>query len=124
MKDTHCALCAKELRKPKEPGPSGGVFYSRECWHSARRTENPANVKLPSHYGTAKPRTSKSRREAKKVAFVSHPHECGRCGWDTNSRVLVVHHLDGDHTRNEAANLQLLCPNCHRVVHFQEKYAL
>lgn len=43
---------------------------------------------------------------------------CERCGnteWMGVPIPLEVHHINGDKTKNELDNLQLLCPNCHAL---------
>lgn len=45
-------------------------------------------------------------------------HICERCGnseWEGQPIPLEVHHINGDKTKNELSNLQLLCPNCHAL---------
>lgn len=45
-------------------------------------------------------------------------HKCESCNlseWLESEIKLELHHIDGDRTHNEPANLQLLCPNCHSV---------
>ncbi|MBL8031006.1 MAG: HNH endonuclease [Candidatus Doudnabacteria bacterium] len=35
----------------------------------------------------------------------------------TDTRVLIVHHLDHDRTNNTISNLRWLCRNCHYLIH-------
>ena len=45
-------------------------------------------------------------------------HICERCGnseWEGQPIPLEVHHVNGDKTKNDLTNLQLLCPNCHAL---------
>lgn len=45
-------------------------------------------------------------------------HQCQRCGlkaWLGESIPLEVHHVDGDRTNNDKANLRLECNNCHAL---------
>jgi len=41
---------------------------------------------------------------------------CVACGYDFMP-ILEVHHIDRDKTNNNPANLEVLCPNCHRKKH-------
>lgn len=44
--------------------------------------------------------------------------KCERCGnveWEGQPIPLEVHHVNGDKTKNDIDNLQLLCPNCHAL---------
>lgn len=34
--------------------------------------------------------------------------------WNDKTIILDVHHIDGNRDNNNLANLQVLCPNCHR----------
>lgn len=42
---------------------------------------------------------------------------CGVTFWLDRHLPLELHHKDGDHFNNELDNLQILCPNCHAVLH-------
>jgi len=44
------------------------------------------------------------------------PWICKRCG-STLKPDLVIHHKDGDRANNKKDNLQILCFNCHRIIH-------
>ena len=46
---------------------------------------------------------------------------CERCGFNTEIRILQIHHLDRDTTHNTRRNLKLLCPNCHEITHLKCK---
>ncbi len=47
------------------------------------------------------------------------PHilgQCEKCGiLNKDKRFFDVNHIDGDHDNNNIENLELLCPNCHRI---------
>ena len=45
---------------------------------------------------------------------------CSECGWAgknpfTNTFVIELDHIDGDHLNSSPANFRLLCPNCHAM---------
>lgn len=47
---------------------------------------------------------------------------CWNCGFIAlHSAQLDVHHRDGNHSNDAPANLELLCANCHRLVHVHQK---
>jgi hypothetical protein len=44
---------------------------------------------------------------------------CEKCGYQSQAedrRDLDIHHLDDNHNNNDPANLQTLCPTCHRLL--------
>lgn len=49
--------------------------------------------------------------------IIDMEYKCSKCGnpgiWQNEKLVLEVHHIDGNHSNNDIANLCLLCPNCH-----------
>ena len=47
--------------------------------------------------------------------------KCDICGWDEIPEVLEAHHRDYDRENNTIKNGQVLCPNCHRIIHFRER---
>lgn len=48
-----------------------------------------------------------------KTPYRVYATPCVICGFEYSD----VHHIDGDHTNNDPANLISLCPNHHRLVH-------
>ncbi len=44
------------------------------------------------------------------------PQICTHCGI-TDTRVLIVHHIDRNRTNNHIKNLMWLCRNCHYLIH-------
>ena len=57
----------------------------------------------------------------RKLAFDNLPHVCSECGYDRIMNILEVHHVNFDHDDNQFENLQILCPNCHRELHYMAK---
>lgn len=51
------------------------------------------------------------------VAIVS----CAQCGFDKYPEILQVHHKDRNRSNNNIENLEVLCPNCHTLEHYQNK---
>ncbi len=43
---------------------------------------------------------------------------CGECGYNSNEKVLEVHHIDKDRSNNNISNLIVLCANCHKLKHY------
>lgn len=61
--------------------------------------------------------------KAKKISVDWKCEECGKqCRrpeekFDTHSRTLTVHHIDGNPGNNDPENLIALCPRCHLMRH-------
>lgn len=53
------------------------------------------------------------------TAFEELEHRCNRCGWCVNENILEVHHKDRDRSNNDIDNLEVLCPNCHNLEHWE-----
>jgi hypothetical protein len=47
--------------------------------------------------------------------------KCSECGWDEVPEALHAHHIDFNRNNNSLENGKVLCPNCHYVLHFQER---
>lgn len=111
-----CAYCGKKFyRNPtkKRASKSGLYFCCREHKDLAQRLEAGITEIQPDHYG------SESSRSYRKKAFRILPSRCNRCGYSEVPEVLQVHHIDRDRSNNQVENLEILCPTCHEVEHFQ-----
>jgi hypothetical protein len=106
-----CSICGKRIYRTKkflESSKSGKFFCSKTCsikWQNIEFTgeRHPNWTTGEYSYKTV----------LKKTGLVQ---SCRRCG-KTDSRILVVHHLDKNRQNNQAANLVWLCHNCHHLVH-------
>ncbi len=47
--------------------------------------------------------------------------KCQECGWDDVVEVLEAHHIDFNRENSLVDNGKVLCPNCHRIIHFKER---
>ena len=52
----------------------------------------------------------------RKKAFDNYPPQCNRCGFD-NKKILIVHHIDLNRKNNDLDNLEIVCLNCHALIH-------
>jgi hypothetical protein len=94
-----CQICGTTYRT--SPSKTHGKrFCSAECRGISQRKREHA---WP---------TSARRRVMK-----DRPHACELCGYSDHPEILVVHHVNG-RINHRMDNLQLLCPNCHAIVHF------
>ena len=57
----------------------------------------------------------------RKMAFDNLPHVCDDCGYDKLKDILEVHHVNFNHGDNWVENLRILCPTCHRELHYMAK---
>lgn len=108
----YCSLCSKEFEKVKsalKKSKSGLYFCTRKCKDKAQRLEGIKEIQPP-HYGTGK----SSYRE---IAFRNFDSKCNKCGYDEHIKILEVHHKDRNRDNNNLDNLEIICPNCHRLEH-------
>ena len=104
-----CATCGKEVWKTKSElarSKTGNVYCSRSCANSMNNTLFKSGVNHPSYKGN----------NYRNIALNLYKHKCAVCGYDEDTRILEVHHIDENHNNNNPENLCLLCPNCHRKI--------
>ena len=107
-----CAHCKTEFERRKSKlsnSKSGMYFCSKEHKNISQQIGGIKEIQ-PSHYGEV---PSKYR----KLAFRLKEAKCELCSYNKFTEILEVHHLDKDRTNNTIENLQILCPNCHRITH-------
>ncbi len=94
-----CDKCKKNLAE-KHSVYKGKQYYMAKC-AGCRRPNRPQKIhRLISRLG-------------------KNYKKCERCKNDFPF-ALDVHHLDRNRKNNEGWNLKVLCPNCHRLTHFEE----
>ncbi len=104
---TLCRTCGVSVWKtPKEMKDSktGNLFCSHSCSAKFSNTKRSNNIYT---YRT--------------VAFEAHGKICNICKYDKIPEVLQVHHIDRNRRNSSANNLQVLCPTCHSIEHFNSK---
>lgn len=109
-----CAYCGKEIYRSKsaiERSKSGNLFCSRSCAVSFNNTLYKTGEDHPQYNGGI----SSYRQRA----FDAYPHKCAICGWNKDSRILEVHHINESHDDNSLENLIILCPTCHKHITLQ-----
>lgn len=102
-----CVHCGKE----KEIGAFQAKtrkFCSQNCSHEHQREHNATRRPV---YG--KPMRDRIRKEK--------CYKCEICDWKEEPGILEIHHKDGNPTNRSEDNLQLVCPNCHKMHHFRTK---
>ena len=91
-----CNYCGEEFLTLSS---SPNLFCSKECWRKPR-------TKVSNHDTLIK------RLEDYHVLTV-----CVACGLD-DYRIMVVHHKNRNRKDNNVENLEVLCPNCHALLHY------
>ena len=110
-----CSRCTKLFYRPKSKSDErqtkhGFLFCSRKCKDNSQRIGGIKEIQ-PKHYGT-------STADYRALAFANLLNQCARCGFDKHLKVLEVHHKDRNRSNNQLENLEILCPTCHTIEHF------
>ncbi len=108
--NTVCAYCnAPFYRQVSHLAGSKSKLYfcCRQHKDLAQRIGGIKDIQPP-HYGA-------TLADYREVAFKHYPKVCSRCGYD---KYVIVHHKDRDRSNNSIENLEVLCPNCHALEHF------
>lgn len=108
-----CAYCGKEFyRAPnKQKAKTNNYFCCKLHKSLAQRLDGGLPEIMPEHYG----KSNKYRR----IAYIHKGFiKCELCGYNEFTKVLEVHHKDRNRKNNKVENLQVLCPTCHRVEHY------
>jgi len=87
------------------------LFCSRKCYLTKLRRDG-SHLKKESklHKGT----------HIVKKRILEKRHFCDRCGF-SDKRILEIHHKDKNRKNNDEDNILLLCPNCHAILHYDDK---
>lgn len=117
-KETTCGHCGKDIVKFKreiEESKSGKVFCNSSCsasYNGKLFIEDKAKNWQGGFY-------SYRTRALKEYGLV-----CNNCGFKEVPEVLQVHHIDRNRDNNILSNLEVLCPTCHNIDHFNNKDGL
>ncbi len=104
-----CALCGiKFFAKVSRvsASKSGLLFCSRAHRDVALRVEEGFSALHPPHY-------KDGRFHYRTRAFRTYGKICVGCGYDEDTRMLDVDHIDSNRKNNSIENLQVLCVWCH-----------
>lgn len=95
-----CEYCGKEMTIKY----GSGRFCSEKCYRQYVSDYN-SNVRF---------KNSSKCSVYRSIAFSKYERVCAVCGWNDDERILEVHHKDSKRLNNDADNLIILCPTCHR----------
>lgn len=104
---TECACCGKTITKKQfeiNSSKTGRVFCSKSCSAKVSNEERSSGTYV-----------------YRDRAFRYKAHRCETCGYGEVKEILVVHHIDRNRDNGDISNLQILCPTCHMVEHFNKK---
>lgn len=107
-----CAWCNEHfyLKPSRRHNSRSGLFFCcRACKDAAQRIGGIKEIQPP-HYGS-------TLQDYRAIAFRTYPARCNHCGYDTEPKILQVHHRNHVHADNFPDNLEILCPNCHALEH-------
>ena len=113
-----CAQCGNKTQKSPSKllnSRSGLYFCKRACKDQAQRIGGIEEIQ-PDHYGLINP-----KREYRKRAYRIYERKCAHCGYRDESKMLDVHHRDGDRSNNLIENLEVLCVWCHALITRKQK---
>jgi len=139
-----CKECGKAIYRRPAQIESGNVFCSQACCGKASRKPRQCivcgkdladlrNIKTCSRACSNKLRTGikytgdarkdkvKSARALKNRLVQARGDRCEKCGYP-KTHILVIHHKvrRSDGGTDDLTNLELICPNCHAEIHFNE----
>ena len=106
--ELHCAKCSVQFSrtKKKRKNKSGIVFCSRTCKDASQGIDG---LLIPGHYNNIG--ISNYRRRALK----HYGRSCQKCSYSIDTKMLDVHHIDGNRRNNKIVNLAVLCVWCHAL---------
>lgn len=110
-----CEMCGTSFYRNRSrllSSKSGLTFCSRKCKDEAQKLKHNNFSIQPAHYGQGN-----GIHSYRKWALDELPLKCNRCGYDTFTEILQVHHKDKNRTNSSLSNLEVLCPNCHAIEH-------
>lgn len=104
-----CIHCGKEYTR--SAGQTKRRFCSRQC--AIASNHGPAQHELLLF-------TQRNKKPPKRsLDMKDHYRACQRCGWGHEPAILHRHHKDRNRRNNSPTNIEILCPTCHVLEHFQ-----
>jgi 5-methylcytosine-specific restriction endonuclease McrA len=92
--------------------------FSKQAWHAAKKrgvlTTPPRALPIEQLLAAPRTRDRLERHLLKAGLLPDHCQSCGISQWQDRPLSLDLHHVNGNGEDDRLANLELLCPNCHR----------
>ena len=110
---------------------TGNDFKCKECdkiFYAMKCRNNPSFCSYECYLINLRKNGSHLRKENKdhktshivKQRILEEKDKCDICGF-LDKRILEMHHKDNNGKNHSKANLLLLCPNCHAIIHYETK---
>lgn len=117
----YCSMVCYD--KTGDKNPFHGKRHSRDSIEKMKKhpnrpifgkgSENPNFVRFGEDFGYLG-----SHLQWWKRKLIRDIGRCERCGFN-ETHILQIHHKDRNGSHNERINLELLCPNCHAIEHYE-----
>ena len=113
-----CCLCNQRPCKPSKKYKSGFIKFCSSCEQKHYGIWDTRKSKLYHKRSRYKKIETRARNRVLKSigATLSVPPTCPLCGFaPSHICQMDLDHIDTNHNNNDPENLQLICPNCHRL---------
>lgn len=90
----------------------------RERYHKAFGLCGGCHIRLH-HYEGVRAYNAKKYHGINLEYYREITKQCDNCGF---SKIVNIHHLDGNTRNNDRKNVVGLCPNCHKMIHMYKHY--
>lgn len=111
-----CPICNTEFKTEQN--------HPREkttCSYSCANTYFRSGIDHGNHAASMAKSGKTSNHNYKTICFHHHKYHCCACN---ESRIVEVHHQDGNHNNSSPKNLIPLCPTCHKLYHSRYKHEI
>jgi hypothetical protein len=108
--ETHCVChhCNEKFKITSTTQSRRRKFCSSSC-----RAEHLRKIKTNERIRRGEVTTSPTLKRYVAERDGEQCSKCGIMGWNNETLVFQLDHIDGDPSNNKPDNLRLLCPNCH-----------
>lgn len=120
----NCAKCGREFYVHQCRAKRGQVKFCSVICHRSEGILPKAKPILPGEGLSVPDRVRLRWAEIigvkKRQSLILQRSACERCSF-ADTRVLVIHHKDRNPKNNHVSNLEVLCPNCHAIEHYEAR---